>query len=244
MINLCLMSDDKYLVGTVATLNSIKASLDTKTFSNILFWIINGGLSSENQSRLNDEFGVQFIDPKLNSLYSHMPQTNLQYLASTFYKLECFRLAKELCEPVLFVDSDIVFMSSIKELLETEITDDIGICWHSYPHKTYNSGLMIANPSAYPKIQKVYKQCKFSQTGEQGAINQWIENGDLSVHKIPTKWNTTKRDQLLTTDNYINSINKKEVVGIHFVSGKPWAESLDRRWDHLVELWAQFYSSI
>jgi len=227
-----IVLDNKYIPGYKAMISSIISHTENFDIP-VICWNID--LTKENVSYCKSIYGnIEFRDTD-KSKYAVRPNS-IPHLKDSFYKFETFRLAKEF-NHTLFIDCDIVFLTSIQELLNTKISNKLGICFHGSPWNQYNTGLYIINKddnlSLYNTCIKKMTSVKNSPLGDQSMIDEDIRKGKLKVDKIPHKWNTTKRQ--------IKDQKQQNYNSIHFVSKKPWEGDGDKAYKELEEIWWNYY---
>jgi len=227
-----IVLDNKYIPGYKAMIKSILAHTDGFNLP-IICWDL--GLTEDNLNQCKLVYqNIEFRKPD-KSQYTVRPKS-IPHLKDSYYKYETFRLSKEF-NHTLFIDCDIIFLASIKDLLNIKITKPLGICWHGKPWNMYNTGLYIINKDPDQKLYKRFlgkmKTTANSPLGDQTIIDVDIKQGKTQVDKIDHKWNTTKRQ--------IKDQKQQNYNSIHFVSKKPWEGDGDKAYKELEDIWWNYY---
>jgi lipopolysaccharide biosynthesis glycosyltransferase len=168
---------------------------------------------------------MEFVSPQDN--YQKLPQS-AKALKNSFYKLETFRIASQY-ERTLAVDCDIIFTTSITELLNIVPPKTMLV---RCAKNEYNSGVMVVpklDISVYNEIIALMQATKKAHLGDQTIINTAITKKILPLKGLDDKWNTTKREILAGKEKY-NSI--------HYVGTKPWIG--EKGYEEIENLWWEY----
>ena len=120
-----VVMDKKVKLGYRALMNSLLRH--TTDFSESVV-CLSIDLDTNDQQDIQEIYDdVQFIDVTHKN-YKKLP-THAPALRKAFYKLDLFKLAREY-ERITYVDTDIIFLKSIRPLLDAHINEEIGVCYH------------------------------------------------------------------------------------------------------------------
>ena len=186
------------------------------------------------------------------------PQEQGRRMETAMQKLGVFALP-EAAGPRVYIDSDMVCLGSLRELLEmpamAAACDDIGGFDTGKSAKELeqfeiNTGLLVFQPSAtdFAELLSVYERRHGERRfkGDQDIINMWLQDSGRPVRRLGSEWNFSKRFQDQTGARWI-----KERIGqikiLHFVGAKPWYDNraiktfreCHYRW--MEEIWWDFF---
>ena len=221
-----------FLPGFKATLNSIlKNTIDF----NEQIICLDMDLDDEDRAFCTNLYGNLIFETPIKENYGYTPISAVA-LKNSFYKLECFRIARNYDYCLMF-DSDMVFIKSIKELIDIKPKHDLMLAYHP-EYKEFNSGLLILNNIGLCKYQVLIdfmKSMKNAHLGDQTVITQAISKGKLRVSNLDNKWNTTKRQ--------VKLFSHTDYVGLHFVGKKPWNGG-EAGYEKIESIWHQYYEMV
>ena len=227
---ICAAVSKDFLPGFRAMVNSI--TIHTKDFAETLL-CLDIDLKEEHRSQCRKIYPqCQFIKPD-KSQYQRLPK-HTRPLRNAFFKLECFKIAQGY-EQMLFIDSDIIFLDSIQELLDTKPTSNVGLSFHT-ACREYNTGLILFDklPTIiYDKVIELLQTMKNAHLADQTVIMTAIKKNIFSVSRLPRKWNTTKRQAKKRKGK------PRNYVGLHFVGKKPWKGG-EKGYEDFEELWRKY----
>ena len=171
-----------------------------------------------------------FIDPiKTNylDLSAHRPA-----LRNAFCKLEAFRIASN--QRLLFIDSDIIFIESIRPLLELQTNADVSLAYHA-KWDAWNTGVMVIEAKAkYQDLIELMRAMDSAEFADQSVIERAIKQNVIKVAPLDNRWNATKRQIKDGLTDY---------ASIHFVSkSKPWIGN-DPGFADLEKVWWRYVSA-
>jgi lipopolysaccharide biosynthesis glycosyltransferase len=226
--------DKKFLPGFQALMNSIKKH--TPKFGlPIVCWSIN--LEEKDKDFCRSIYAnIEFRKPDKQQ-YTKRP-SSLPHLKDSYYKFETYKLVNEF-DQVLFIDCDIVFISSIADLITTQTTSDLAICYHGKPWNQHNTGLFILRKSTddiYNKLIQLMSKTGSSFLGDQTLMETAIKKNILSHELLDSDWNVTKRQ--------IQDNGYKGYRSIHFVAKKPWEPGGDPAYKQLEKIWWNYYNEL
>jgi len=226
----CTVISKDFIPGFRAMVNSIK--MHTKGFDeNFLCLDIDLG---EDDRKLCKEIyhKCQFVQPDKDNYRVLPPHT--RPLKNAFFKLEFFKIAQRY-DRMIFIDSDMIFLNSIQELLNMKPRANLGLAFHT-SHQEYNTGLILFDrlpPIIYKRIMDLLHTIEKAHLADQGVIMEAIKKNLFSVNRLPWKWNTTKRQ----AKQYKG--RPRDYIGLHFVGKKPWKGGEDGYKD-LEDIWHKY----
>lgn len=217
-----------FVVGFKAMLNSVL--LHTPNFNETIICLDIGLTEYSRQECLKLYFNIHFVKPDLEN-YINLP-SHLKPLKNAFYKLEIFKMAQDY-DRLLFIDSDIIFIDSIQDLLDMSPKEELTICYHQV-NGSYNSGLFVLNKLSdkiYPYAISLLNSTQHANLADQTIITELIKNNIITTNILSNKWNTTKR--------HIKNNQKKCYIGIHFVGAKPWNGG-EKGYEEIEKIWLKY----
>lgn len=230
-INVCLACDDNYAkyAGVV-----IASALDNaKPDENLRFYILDGGITDEKKSEILSlksikDCKIEFVSIDESMFEDYKKVATHKYISiATYYRLRLATLLPEV-ERIIYFDCDMVVNSSLKELFETELGENViaGV-------RDINKRRVRENPSYInagmvlfdlKKIREQGIEQKFYDytnenferitVGDQQIINEVLE-GRIKI--VDDEWN-------VQSSNFTNrSSYTKTPKVVHYVAGKkPW----------------------
>lgn len=230
-INVCLACDDNYAkyAGVV-----IASALDNaKPDENLRFYILDGGITDEKKSEILSlksikDCEIEFVSIDEAMFEDYKKVATHKYISiATYYRLRLATLLPEV-ERIIYFDCDMVVNSSLKELFETELGENViaGV-------RDINKRRVRENPSYInagmvlfdlKKIREQNIEQKFYDytnenferitVGDQQIINEVLE-GRIKI--VADEWN-------VQSSNFTNrSSYTKNPKVVHYVAGKkPW----------------------
>lgn len=141
--------------------------------------------------------------------------------------------------PRIYIDSDIVCLGSLRELLDVpplaaacdELCGfDTGRRPADMDGVEINTGLMVFTPSqtAFTELQALYarRHGERCYKGDQDVVNMWLQETGRSLCRLGSEWNFSKRFQDVTGRQWAQK-RIGEVKLLHFVGIKPWTSNRD-----------------
>lgn len=166
MIKIAYAPDENYVGITIISMLSI---LENKQDENIEFLILNSGLSYRALNKFEwikqyKECSIRFIEVNREE-FSNFPLVNWITTAAWF-RTQIANLCVD-CDKVLYLDSDTMVLTSLKELFQIDLKDNyvaaVSLPKSNYLNlksKTYfNSGVMLINCKTW-RDEQVFKQIK------------------------------------------------------------------------------------
>lgn len=252
-IKICFAADDNYAVHMAVTIASILKNADHG--DNLLFYVLDGGISDRSKDKISrlkkiKDFFIEYID--CGAFNSHGFQLLLPHFSQTVYlRLRMADLLPNI-DKIIYLDSDMVVCSSLKELFEEDTgeyfisaAEDIGYFWaHNAfgrkEEKFYaNSGVMVINLKLWREHSIGEKLYKFAGTtkeklhfGDQDVINSVLKD---KIKPLNLKWNV--QTSFFEFYNVLNHPLKKEIIKakknpkiIHYITWKkPWNSYVPKR---------------
>ena len=243
-MNICLASNDCYAPHAAALIVSIMENkLET---DELVFYFFSDNLSQSFQDTFEEmgrkwNFSIHFIKMS-DEQFKDFPK--LLGALTAYFRLAMPRFLSDSIKKMLYLDCDMIVMTSLSSLYATEISDQYGAVVAEakkvahlpigYPY--FNSGMILFNLEKYRNdnmeekaIQFGYEHPDWVRYHDQDFLN-YIFQGNVVF--LPFKWNMFGRKHLagLTSigyDLFPDSLQKMEQAEsdpgiIHFLS-KPWA---------------------
>ncbi|MDD3435543.1 MAG: glycosyltransferase family 8 protein [Candidatus Gastranaerophilales bacterium] len=198
-IHLALAFDDDYIEPGIVLMTSV---LLNKADEKIHFHILDMGLSSENKKEI-----FEFSDCKITF---HL----LNDKEKIFWKILLPEIVQT--ERIIYLDADIVVKNSLKELWQTNLSEDyIGVVENFDRTKSFkfNSGVMLVNAQKWLEDEIPRRAMKILQEDEscEEVLNKLFEE---KIRFLDLKWNFQCSP--------MNKIIKQPYI-IHYTGGfKPW----------------------
>lgn len=125
-INVCLATDKNYVQHAGVVISSILKHANPD--ENLAFYIIGEGLDDKDKSQLKavikkNTHTIEFTVPDFDKLPILTPPEHIS--KATLFRLQLPNLLPEV-KKVIYLDCDMIVMSSLKELWETELNNNIG----------------------------------------------------------------------------------------------------------------------
>lgn len=232
-INVCLSCDDNYSKYAGVVIASILKNASNDDFLNI--YILDGNISDTNKNKilqLNNikDCNIQFVDinESMFDVYKKI-NTHTYITLPTYYRLKLSELLPDV-NKIIYLDCDMIVNSSLSELFNTNIEDNIiaGVLdarvkhKRSWKNKKYiNAGMILFDLEKIRKYQIEEKFIEYTKnnldniaTGDQDIINYTLQD---KIKILPDIWNVQVSGFASRT-----SFTKYPKI-IHFIgSDKPW----------------------
>ena len=232
-INVCLSCDDNYSKYASVVMASILDNSDEN--ENINFYILDGKISEENKQKMNalqsiKSCNINFIEVDESKLEIYKQINTHKYITlPTYYRLILSELIPNV-DKIIYLDCDMVVNSSLKELFNTDLEDNIigGVLDARVKHKKkwkkskyINAGMVVFDLKKIrnENIEKEFVDYTKNnidniETGDQDIINYTLEN---KIKILPDEWNVQVSGFASRT-----SFTKKPKI-IHYIGcDKPW----------------------
>ncbi len=237
-IPIFLSSDNNYAPYVATTIASICDN--TKSFCD--FYILDGGISKENQEKIIalkehfNNFSIEFINIDVDKEFESINYKNSEYISISTYNRLLIPQLKPALDKVLYLDVDIVVLGDIAELYSIDLENyALGAAWDksrilyntdtkepmklSDDYKYFNAGVLLIDIKKWNKnnVLKVLFEIEDEYHGtalhvDETLLNKYFDN-NYKIFDI--KFNYTDYDVL----NKPNS----EIIIRHFASAlKPW----------------------
>ena len=240
-MNICMAADELYAQHCRVTITSILINA-TKT-DELSFHILDGGISDEERQKIINlqkirPFVIEFIRMHNEDFAGYPITPNTHFNVTNYYRLTIPKLFP-LLKKALYLDSDTIVKTSLKDLYETNLE---GYYLAAAPeqnsiqakermgmtgdHPYINSGVMLINCSMWRENEiekRLFQYIRTSPKEKTLNMDQDAINGVLhkSVLILDQRWNAETRTDLTPSDGY-----KKVLLNpfiIHYVSwDKPW----------------------
>ena len=229
-INICLACDDNYSKYAGVVIASILANANPKDRLN--FYILDGGISEDNKQKIQSlkfikdcEINFITIDESMFEEYKVVP--TLQHISfATFYRLKLTTLLPEV-DKVIYLDCDMVAVSSLKNLFETDFENnyacgvrDIGKKLLRKNPNYVNAGMLFFNLNLMRKDRVEEKYLDYIKSGQRlRYADQDIINGTMlgRIKIVDEEWNV----QSSNFTNRSSYTNNPRII--HFIAKrKPW----------------------
>lgn len=237
-IPIFLSSDNNYAPYVATTIASICDN--TKSFCD--FYILDGGISKENQEKIYvlkekfNNFSIEFINIDVDKEFKSINYKNNEYISISTYNRFLIPHLKPELEKVLYLDVDIVVLGDIAKLYSIDLENyALGAAWDksrilyntdtkdpmelSDNYKYFNAGVLLIDIKKWNKNNIVNKlfaiEKKYGEKvlhADETLLNKYFDN-NYKIFDI--KFNYTDYDVLNSPDS--------EIVIRHFASAlKPW----------------------
>lgn len=134
-----LSSDNKYAPFVATTMVSILSN--TKSF--IEFYILDGGITKENQDKICevknrfDNFSIEFLRIDLDKYFSNFPET--ENITKAMYSRFLIPELKPEIDKAIYTDVDVIFLDDIGKMYNEDLgAYALGAIWEEYAEKTVN----------------------------------------------------------------------------------------------------------
>ena len=270
-INICMITDDNYIVPTAVAITSLIKSKKADSCYNI--YIVTAELSDENVEAFNkfNQKGikVQVIKASLDKFKGmHKQQKGSICVASeaALLKFELPNLLKR-HQKILYLDGDILVKGDLSELFEIDIKDnlcaaayDTGRLYSKYPKllkypQYFNSGVMLLNLALMRKEKTSEKLCEAKKKStdfnlmDQDIFNEVFNN---RVKIIDIKYNllilNLKRAQGKYKFDDLNKLYNNKYTSLKDIEDKAVIlhfSSKDKPWKYTdaeySTMWAQYF---
>lgn len=210
IINIALTINNKYSKQASVTIVSLLNNLSKDSFANI--FIISNDINKKNKDKLldlekNNNCSLNFIkvDDSLNNLFIGV-KTHGYISLNTYHRLILDQILPSDVNKVIYIDSDTLIFSDIKELYNTDISSfylgavlDIGAKKQLKKSKQnidlfyFNAGVLLLNINKLRKenfhkqiIEYIEKNRDNIYLGDQQILNELTHN---KVYPLDKKWN-------------------------------------------------------
>ncbi len=239
-IHAAITHNDNYTEYCVTTMTSIVAN---KTDENIVFHIIDGGLSEASKQKILKVPDCEVVFDKVNTdMFKQYKQADY-YPVTILFTMILPDIVN--VDKLLYLDCDLVVNSSLKELWQMDIEDNYLIAVEDANgvkyakkfglkkgSKFFNTGMMLINCKKWREnnIPQRAIEIALEKTGsawgyDQTVLNQLFEG---NVKYVDLKWNLqycpiNVYPTYDSKDEYRNAIKSANIV--HFVGDyKPWKQ--------------------
>ena len=204
-INVCISCDDNYAKYASVVIASILSNAANDDL--LHFYILDGKISSENKTKMLSlekikPCKIEFVEVDENKLGIYKQINTHEYITlPTYYRLILSELLPDV-DKIIYLDCDTVVNTSLKDLFETDFSDNIiaGVLDARVKHKSkwknskyINAGMVVFD---LEKIRNGKIEQKFAEytknnpekieTGDQDIINYTLE-GRIKI--LPDEWN-------------------------------------------------------
>lgn len=232
-INVCLSCDNKYASYAAVVIASILANANKEDY--LCFYILDGGILDENKIKFNElksikncEIEFVKINEKDFSVYKNI-KTHSYLSVAAYYRLKLASLLPNI-DKIIYFDCDIVVNSSLKDLYETDLHENIiaGVLDVRVKHKKkwkntnyINSGVVLFDLVKFREqdiehkiLQYIIENADKIDTGDQDIINFVLKN---RIKIVDDLWNV----QVSGFASRTSYTNKPKII--HYIgSDKPW----------------------
>lgn len=231
LMNICLACDNNYAKHAGVVIASILKNAEKD--DNLIFYILDGGISSKNKEALKSLATIKACDIRFTSvkedLFSEYKKVKTHDYVSlaTYYRLMLPSLLPEV-DKVIYFDCDFIVNSSLKDLYKIDLENNpvAGVLDIKkkmlQKNPTYvNAGMLIFDINKMRDLDLESKFLKWTQEnhchircGDQEIINE-VCKGKIKI--LDNTWNV-QSSNFTNRSSYI-----KNPKGIHFISKrKPW----------------------
>lgn len=261
-IPVCLAADNNYAEPLLVTVTSIL--VNAKRSDKLHFYILNGGISQENLKRLRllkqiKYFDVTVIDVDEKKFETCPVNPHSHFKKSNYYRL---RMASFIPneDKIIYLDSDVLVLSSLKPLYNTDINDYYIAACIALTSETnkkrlqmadhlhyFNSGVMLINTRKWREenLEGVFFRHIAASPSERFLfVDQDVLNDVCAKNTrlISQRWNVETRLSPRPTKEYL--VATQNPLIIHYLGqDKPWHKDthLDTKlyksyWEKMKEL--------
>lgn len=204
-INVCISCDDNYAKYASVVVASILYNAKDEDF--LHFYILDGKISSENKTKILSlekikPCRIEFVEVDESKFEIYKQINTHEYITlPAYYRLMLQKLLPKV-KKIIYLDCDIVVNTSLKNLFETDLEDNIiaGVLDARVKHKKkwkntkyINSGMVVFDLEKIRKenieqqfIEYTKNNTNKIQTGDQEIINCTLE-GRIKI--LPDEWN-------------------------------------------------------
>ncbi len=204
-INVCISCDDNYSKYASVVIASILYNTGNDDY--LHFYILDGKISSENKTKILSleeikPCRIEFVEVDESKFEIYKQINTHEYITlPAYYRLMLQKLLPNV-KKIIYLDCDIVVNTSLKNLFETDLEDNIiaGVLDARVKHKKkwkntkyINSGMVVFDLEKIRKenieqqfIEYTKNNTNKIQTGDQEIINCTLE-GRIKI--LPDEWN-------------------------------------------------------
>lgn len=238
-IPIFLSSDNNYAPFVATTMASICEN--TKSFCE--FYILDGGISKENQEKISqlkkyyNNFSIEYIQVDIEKYFKNLTET--KYISKSMYSRFLIPVLKPELNRAIYSDVDVIALGDIKKMYDENLEDySLGAVWHELydntpkaeeikdrlevksEHKLFCSGNLIIDCKKWRendipnKLIEMGQNMKFkTETPDQDLLNQFFECNYKVLHQ---KYGFVNQ----AFDYYKNS---DDIIIRHYIGQiKPW----------------------
>ena len=210
-IPICTATNDRYAPHAAAMFASVMAN--KRPEDELVIYYLSDKLSEESRQRFREMeqqwgFTLHFVDFD-DSVFQHLPAFN--GIRTTYIRLIMARLLPESLEKILFLDADMIVLSSLSKLFETDITGRYAavvaeavsmphLASFNLPYPYFNSGTLLLNLKQYRQDRMEEKAFDFAGKhriplpfADQDICNV-IFGGNVVF--VPMKWNCMQHHRI------------------------------------------------
>jgi lipopolysaccharide biosynthesis glycosyltransferase len=248
-IPVCFSCDNKYIPHLGVTITSILKNKNED--DNLVFYVLDGGMSEKNKEKLLslksiNDFEIKFIKVD-NTRFSEIRVYGKDHITdASYYRL----ILPEICsreDKIIYLDCDLVVRTSLREMLEIDLTDyyigavpdveNITQTKRLNVKQYVNSGVLLVNVWAWQRdniVAKIFDWAKKNREKilfhDQDILNYTLEE---KIKIIDSVWNTQVskvknnnvilhegQSQEATEPNFKKSFENAKII--HYVAYKPW----------------------
>ena len=232
-INVCISCDNNYAEYAAVVIASILINATEEDFLN--FYILDGGIIDENKEKFNElksikDCKINFVEINKDDFSEYKKIKTHSYLSiAAYYRLKAASLLPKV-DKIIYFDCDIIVNSSLKDLYETDLQENIiaGALDIRVKHKNkwkksnyINSGVVLfdLNKIRQQNIENQFitytkENIDKIDTGDQDIINFVLKD---KIKIISDLWNV----QVSGFASRTSYTNKPKII--HYIgSDKPW----------------------
>jgi lipopolysaccharide biosynthesis glycosyltransferase len=228
--------NNNFMPGMKALLKSLL--VNNPWFNHDFIILIDEDISFENKKELLKLYkNIKFINAKIKD-YKNCKKTSVNWNFNLFYRFDVFELQDLNYDKIVMIDSDMIILKDIKELLEYD--NDISVC-KKYPNfmpelkdikgNFFNCGLIllsrnIINLNHKKNLLEIASQKNWSS--DQPILNFYFRD---KITFIPQKFN------VVTSNVTLKNLNEISILHFHG-NKKPWMS------DNIVECFEPFVNNL
>ena len=230
-INVCISCDDNYAKYAGVVVASVLTNAATDDY--IVFYILDGGISSDNKDKILSLKSIKNCDINFVSINSELfedyakVKTHKYISIATYYRLKAPSLLPDI-DKIIYLDCDVAVNTSLKTLFDVDLKDYLIAGVQDNKRRMVkenpqyvNAGVLVFNLELMRKNNTESKFYEYTKDnihtitkGDQEIINE-VCKGKIKV--VEPEWN-------VQTSNFVNRssyTNKPNII--HYLSKeKPW----------------------
>jgi lipopolysaccharide biosynthesis glycosyltransferase len=231
-------ADDGYALPLAVTIRSLLDTLEPD--QPLRVWILNGGISAENQQRLvaswrRPRTQIEWLTPPLDPIADLKTENHLNL--TTYLRLFMPTLLPADVERVLFLDADLLIRRSIRSLWDTPLGAAPVAAVHDYFTPYFNTREAVGRPThcdRYP--DKSLPVPNYRALGLQGTL-AYFNAGVMLVNLAQWRQRDVFGQAVALLRTHREHVRFCDQYALNVLFAGQW-QPLDPRWNQNSNLWA------